>query len=184
MAKKRKRKKRRGCLGRLLTLVLAVALLAAFYNYSNYTIEVEEAEFSSRRLPALFDGYRIVQAVKLANFWFKNCDERTALFATGDYNSLPHSNAQAMLRSLQFQPSQLLAERSDEYATMNFAKTGSYILDYCYVNPSAQAVREYKVVRTHFYVTEAELRQYPRAGYASDHRAIMTYCDYKPFREE
>jgi len=130
------------------------------------------------------DGYRIVQAVKLANFWFKNCDEKTALFATGDYNSQPHSNAQAMLRSLRFQPSQLLAERSDEYATMNFAKTGTYILDYCYVNPTAQDVREYKVVRTHFYVTESDLRRYPKAGYASDHRAIMTYCNYKPLEEE
>ena len=130
------------------------------------------------------DGYRIVQAAKLADFWFKNCDESTALFATGDYNSQPHSNAQTMLRSLRFQSSQLLAERSDEYATMNFAKTGAYILDYCYVNPTAQNVREYKVVRTHFYVTDAELRRYPRAGYASDHRAIMTYCDYKPIPTE
>lgn len=62
MAEKHKRKKRRrGCLGRLLSLTLALVLMVAFYRYSNYSIQVEEAEFASSHLPALFDGYRIVQ---------------------------------------------------------------------------------------------------------------------------
>ena len=59
--RRRKRKKRRGCLGRLLTPLLVLAALAAFYQYSNSSIQVEETDFTSRRLPALFDGYRIVQ---------------------------------------------------------------------------------------------------------------------------
>lgn len=64
MAEKRRhkrRRKRRGCLRPLLTLVVLIAAMAAFYNYSNYTIAVEKTAFSSRRLPSLFDGYRIVQ---------------------------------------------------------------------------------------------------------------------------
>ena len=59
--RKQKRRKRRGCLGRLFLWLLILALLGGFYQYSNYSIEVEECEFTSRRLPSLFDGYRIVQ---------------------------------------------------------------------------------------------------------------------------
>lgn len=78
MAEKRrhKRKKRRGCLSRLLMLAVLIAALAAFYNYSNYTIEVEHAEFHSRRLPALFDGYRIVQISDLHGAEFGERNEK------------------------------------------------------------------------------------------------------------
>lgn len=63
MAGKRtqKRNKRRGCMGRLLIFALLMAALAVFYQYSNHSLQVEEASFTSRRLPALFDGYCIVQ---------------------------------------------------------------------------------------------------------------------------
>ena len=78
MAEKRrhKRKKRRGCLPRLLTLVLIVAALTAFYKYSNYSIEVERAEFGSENLPALFDGYRIVQLSDLHGAEFGEGNEK------------------------------------------------------------------------------------------------------------
>ena len=122
------------------------------------------------------EAYRTTQAVKLLKFWLKNCEEDTALFATGDYNSIPTSNAQTLLRSQQFKPSQIIAERSDERGTVHLKKI-SHTIDYCYVNPTAQNVKEYKVMANRFDATPTE--QFPRAGYASDHRAIMTYCDYK-----
>ena len=59
--RKRKRRKRRGCLGRLFAWALVLMLLGGFYQYSNYSLQVEKVDFTSRRLPALFDGYRIVQ---------------------------------------------------------------------------------------------------------------------------
>ena len=126
--------------------------------------------------PMAGEAYRTAQAVRLLKFWLRNCEEDTALFATGDYNSIPTSNAQTLLRSLQFKPSQVIAERSDEHGTMHLRKT-AYTIDYCYVNPTAQTVKEYKVIANQFDATPTE--QFPRAGYASDHRAIMTYCDYK-----
>lgn len=71
-----KRRKRRGCLPRLLTPVLIVAMLTAFYYYSNYSIEVEKAEFGSGNLPALFDGYCIVQLSDLHGAQFGEGNEK------------------------------------------------------------------------------------------------------------
>ena len=118
-------------------------------------------------------AYRTVEAAMLLNFWAKNCDESTALFATGDYNSTPLSEAQSLLRSKQFKPSYLIAEIPDELGTVNCSKT-AHIIDYCYVNPSAQRVLEYHPITTR-YESDIDCKL---KGYASDHRAIMTYCDY------
>ena len=123
------------------------------------------------------EAHRTTQAHKLAKFWLKNCEADTALFATGDYNSIPTATCQTLLRSLQFKPSQVVAEKSDEHGTMHLRKM-AYTIDYCYINTTAQIVKEYKVCVDHFGTPPTE--RFPRAGYASDHRAIMTYCDYKP----
>lgn len=120
------------------------------------------------------DAYRTTQSALLMKFWYKQGAENLALFATGDYNSTPESNAQTLLRSHKFKPSYLIAETSDERGTMNFRKT-AHTIDFCYVNPTAQAVKQYKVITTHFY---SERSRYALAGYPSDHRAIMTYCNY------
>ena len=124
------------------------------------------------------DAYRTVQAVKLLNFWHQNTDANTALFATGDYNSASTSTCQTLLRSKQFKPSQIIAEKWDERGSMHMSKLSNPI-DYCYVNPTAQAVKEYKVMANRYDFEGVDTERFPRAGYASDHRAIMTYCDYK-----
>lgn len=72
----RTRRKRRGCLPRLLKWCLALALLAAFYWYSNYTLQVEEAVFTSSRLPAGFEGYTLVQLSDLHGASFGEDNER------------------------------------------------------------------------------------------------------------
>lgn len=127
------------------------------------------------------EAFRTVQSVNLLNFWYKNCQADTALFATGDYNSLPTSTCQTLLRSNVFKPSQIVAETSDERGTMHLRKA-AHTIDYCYVNTNAQNVTEYKVCADWFGTAPSE--RFPRAGYASDHRAIMTYCDYKEIHNE
>ena len=119
------------------------------------------------------DAYCTVEAVRLLGFWHEHCDEQTALFATGDYNSEPTTPAQTLLRSNRFQPSYLLVEIGDERNTVNW-RNDSHIIDYCYVNPTAQKVREYHPILRRFETTG----EGARVGYASDHRAIMTWCDY------
>lgn len=125
--------------------------------------------------PMAGEAYRTTQSALLWKFWHKHLTEDTALFATGDYNSTPESNAQTLLRSRAYMPSYLLAETGDEHGTVNFRKA-AHIIDYCYVNSTAQRVREYRVVTRHF---DADATTFPKAGYASDHRAIMTLCEYK-----
>ncbi len=125
------------------------------------------------------DAYRAAQACMLLNFWFKTCDENTALFATGDYNSLPHSQAQTFLRSEHFRPSYMIAIDGDERGTCHLSKA-AHIIDYCYVNPKAQTVTKYYPVTTR-YESDIDCKL---AGYPSDHRAIMTFCDYNPIIEK
>lgn len=119
------------------------------------------------------NAYRVTEAAKLLKFWYKNCPDDWALFATGDYNSTLDSDPQTMLGSWDFKPSYKVAEIPDDSATMNFATT-RYCLDYCYVNPKAQKVTEFKVVKRSFPSdSPAKL-----AGFSSDHCPIMTFCDY------
>ena len=120
-------------------------------------------------------GYRTVEAVKLLNFWHENCGENTVLFATGDYNSVPYSTEQVLLRSKQFKPSYMVAQEADERGTMH-CKKAAFMLDYCFINPAAQTVTKYYPITTRF--------ENPTGctfgGYPSDHRAIMTLCNYNP----
>lgn len=91
---KRKQKKRRGCLPRLVIGVLLLIALFGFYRYSNESIEVEEAEFRSDRLPSGFDGFRVVQISDLHGAEFGEGNEDLlskvrlaapeAIFLTGD----------------------------------------------------------------------------------------------------
>ena len=118
-----------------------------------------------------------VEAVKLCNFWYKNCDENTALFATGDYNSDPTTLAQKLLSSYRFKPSRVVAKIFDESNSVNFAH-GSHTIDFCYVNPDATTVDEYLVAKDHF-ESDADWKL---AGYASDHRAVMTYVSYNEIK--
>ena len=119
-------------------------------------------------------AFRTVEAVKLINFWAKNCPPDTALFATGDYNSLPSADPQVVLRSKQFKPSNLVAKAWDDCGSM-YASRQFYTLDYCYVNPEATDIDEYRVIRDLF-PSDSDC---PLAGYPSDHRAIMTYATYR-----
>ncbi len=119
-----------------------------------------------------------VEAIKLCNFWYNNCDANTALFATGDYNSDPTTLAQKLLASSVFKPSRNVAKIFDESNSVNFARR-EHTIDFCYVNPDATTVDEYLVARDHF-PSASDCRL---AGYASDHRAIMTYVSYNELKE-
>ena len=120
------------------------------------------------------DAFRTTQSFLLMKFWYTHLEEQMALFATGDYNSTPDSNAQILLRSREFKPSNVIALQGDELGTVNFRKA-AHTIDYCYVRPEVQRVNRYRVVTTHFY---ADSQKYPKSGYASDHRPIVTECDY------
>lgn len=125
------------------------------------------------------EAYRTVEAAILLDFWYRNCDENTALFATGDYNSEPITLAQSILRSKQFKPSYLISATPDDRGTVNVRVEHNnlipHLIDFCYVNPAAQTVLNYYPIVRRFATEDDGLF----AGYASDHRAIMTYCDYK-----
>ncbi len=125
------------------------------------------------------ESYRTVQATVLLDFWCRNCDESTALFATGDYNSEPFSLTQRILKSRDFRPSYLISRTPDDRGTVNVRAGYNHLIphmiDFCFVNPAAQTVENYYSVIRRF-ETEADGIY---AGYASDHRAIMTYCNYK-----
>ena len=128
---------------------------------------------------ALDEAYRTAEAGMLLDFWYNNCDENTALFATGDYNSEPTTVTQAVLRSKQFKPSYVISLTPEDRGTVN-VRVGHntlipHIIDYCYVNTDAQTVLNYYPIVKKF-DTDFE-GQF--AGFSSDHRAIMTYCDYK-----
>ena len=125
--RQQKRKKRRGCLGRLLTFALLIVALVAFYRYSNYTLQVEEVSFTSRRLPALFDGYRIVQISDLhgASFGDENEDllrevkraQPDCIVITGDLVD--------QFRELNFDEVEVLASALTEIAPCYFV-TGNH----------------------------------------------------------
>lgn len=141
------------------------------FTNTHFSIDITVAGVRYNRVAG--DAYRTAEAAMLLNFWHKNCDENTALFATGDYNSVPHSAAQELLRYGVFRPSYMIAEEACERGTCHVSKT-AHVIDYCYVNPSAQTVKKYYPVTTLF-ETEFTCKY---QGYPSDHRAIMTYCDY------
>ncbi len=125
------------------------------------------------------EAYRTVAAAQLVEFWKNNCDENTALFATGDYNSEPGTIAQQILRSQVFKPSYLVSKIPNDQGTVNIRAGHTplipHIIDFCYVNTEAQAVENYYPIVRRFETQNNGLL----AGYASDHRAIMTYCNYK-----
>ena len=79
---------------RLLTLFLLALLCAGFFHWSNHALEVDRFSYTSPRLPAGFDGCRIVHLSDLhgASFGADNCDllaavaraEPDYIFLTGD----------------------------------------------------------------------------------------------------
>lgn len=117
---------------------------------------------------------RATEAAILADFWYKNCDEHTALFATGDYNSLPASAAHEVLQTGVFRPSSLVAEAWDDIGS-TYKSRQYHTIDFCYVNPTATKIDEYRVDTTRF----AALSDSPNTGLASDHRAIITRATYR-----
>lgn len=126
------------------------------------------------------NAYRTVEAVKLLKFWHKNCPPDTALFATGDYNSTPSATPQALLSGKRFKPSNLVALSWDDCGSMHTSRQ-FYTLDYCYVNPSAQQIDEYRVIKDTF---PSDSKEYAMAGYPSDHRPVLTRATYKTAPEE
>ncbi len=125
------------------------------------------------------EAYRTVAAAELVEFWKNNCDENTALFATGDYNSEPITIAQQILRSQAFKPSYLISKIPNDQGTVNVRAGHNplvpHLIDFCFVNQDAQTVENYYPIVRRFETNNDGLF----AGYASDHRAIMTFCNYK-----
>lgn len=58
-------KKRRGCLHSFFMLLLTAIILIGFWYFENNTIQTEEIELVSDRLPAAFDGFRVVELADL-----------------------------------------------------------------------------------------------------------------------
>ena len=58
-------KRRRGCLHSFFLLVLTAVILIGFWYFENNVIQTEVFELASRRLPAAFDGFRIVELADL-----------------------------------------------------------------------------------------------------------------------
>lgn len=58
-------KKRRGCLHSLFVLIAVAIAFAGFWRFENHTIKTEEYLLVSDRLPAAFDGLRIVEIADL-----------------------------------------------------------------------------------------------------------------------
>lgn len=127
---------------------------------------------SGKFIPLAGDGFRTAEAYFLLKFWKKHCDENTALFATGDYNCDDNSAAQQLLRTEVFQPSKEIAQKSNKISSVHGGSTAT--IDFCYVNPTAQTVTEYFPITT-AYPSDVDCKW---KGYPSDHRAIMTYCNY------
>ncbi len=124
------------------------------------------------------EAYRTIEAAILLQFWHDHCDENTALFATGDYNSEPITVAQTLLRSREFKPSYLVSKVPDDRGSVN-VRVGHnnvipHLIDFCFVNTGAQTVENYYAIVRRFETKNDGLF----AGFASDHRAIMTYCNY------
>ena len=58
-------RKRRGCLHSFFLLMLAAVILIGFWYFENHVIRTEEFILASERVPAAFDGFRIVELADL-----------------------------------------------------------------------------------------------------------------------
>ena len=80
MAERNRGRKRRGCLSRVLTLLLLLALGGAFLRWSNTSLQTERFTYASARLPAGFDGCVVAQLSDLHGASF-GADNETLLAA-------------------------------------------------------------------------------------------------------
>lgn len=112
MARSERRRKRRS--GRLLKLLVLCALFAAFFWWSNHSLQTERFTYRSQRLPAGFDGCVIVQLSDLHGADFGEGNQELVeevrqispdyIFLTGDlldrYRRTPHTYAADLGRAM------------------------------------------------------------------------------------
>ncbi len=115
------------------------------------------------------DKLRSVQAKELFNFWKKNCRNDMALYATGDYNADPTTNALLSLAAAQF--------ISSNEISLNTNASSFY--DHVYVNGDIQDCFKYQRCNE-TYEPKGEAKPDPdkrNERYCpSDHYAIIVYC--------
>lgn len=154
MTKRSYRGRRRHPLRTLLLLFVLIAAGAAFFNWSNHSLQIEEFTFVSPRLPEGFDGCRIVHLSDLhgAEFGEENAQLLAAvrsekpdyIFLTGDlldrFRATPRSYATALCAALNEIAPTYLVTGNHEWALGNVpelkravSETGTIVLSNEYV---------------------------------------------------
>ena len=110
------------------------------------------------------DANRAQQANELYQFWYANCKEGMALYATGDYNHKTNSPAFANLTKGRFVSTRDISQNSD-------ANSG---IDHVFINGDVQDCFKYHRCTDSF--EPAGAKKGDLKYRASDHYAIVTYC--------
>jgi len=110
------------------------------------------------------DANRAQQANELYQFWYANCKEGMALYATGDYNHKTNSPAFANLTKGRFVSTRDISQNSD-------ANSG---IDHVFINGDVQDCFKFHRCTDSF--EPAGVKKGDLKYRASDHYAIVTYC--------
>lgn len=127
---------------RLIALALILAVIAPYLWWENTTLELTELSFSSERLPADFDGYRIVQVSDLHNCSFGKEQEKLlrltkeadpdCIVITGDLvenasteNAMDYVRGAAKIAPVYYVPGNHEAKYLDAYRKLRNALSGA-----------------------------------------------------------
>jgi len=113
------------------------------------------------------DAMRAQQASELYQFWFKNCEEGMALYATGDYNHGTKTQAFANMIQGRFVSSRDISQKSNADSSIDHVIINGDLQD-CYEYHRCNETYEGGVAKV---VDKREPQFCP-----SDHYAVIAYC--------